>query len=159
MKNTTKIHLYTFITLLSFIFFSCNSSSVTKKTNLAETSNTLTVVATEKDQQGKTLYKKYCLTCHQANGSGVPGMFPPLGPGSWTSKSPEELISLILKGLKGEIEVNGESYKSAMPPQTKITDQELALVLTYVRSNFGNHFDSITIDRVKKVRESIEEKK
>ena len=86
-------------------------------------------------------------------------MIPPLTQGSWISKSPDELIPLILKGLKGEIEVNGESYKSAMPPQTKITDQELALVLTYVRSNFGNHFEPVTPDRVKKVKESLEEKK
>jgi mono/diheme cytochrome c family protein len=159
MKNTDKILLYSFIILMCGIFFSCNSSSITKKTSPADTSYTLTATPTGKDQPGKVLYKKYCLTCHQANGSGVPGMFPPLGSGSWISKNPDELVPLILKGLKGEIEVNGESYKSAMPPQTKITDQELALVLTYVRSNFGNHFDSVTPDKVKKVREGLEEKK
>ena len=86
-------------------------------------------------------------------------MFPPLSQGSWIGKSPDELIPLILKGLNGEIEVNGERYKNTMPPQIKITDQELALVLTYVRSNFGNHFEPVTSDRVKKVRESLEEKK
>ena len=155
MKNTTKIILFTFITLLSVILFSCNNSSVTKKTSPAETSNSMTAVSSGKDQPGKAIYKKYCLTCHQANGSGVPGMFPPLRSGSWVSKSPEELIPLILKGLKGKIEVNGESYKSAMPPQTKITDQELALVLTFVRSNFGNHFDSVTPDMVKKIRTGL----
>jgi mono/diheme cytochrome c family protein len=159
MKNTDKILLYTFIILLSSIFFSCNSSSITKKTSTADTIKTLSAVSLVKNQPGKAIFKKYCLTCHQANGSGVPGMFPPLGSGSWISKNPDELVPLILKGLKGEIEVNGESYKSAMPPQTKITDQELALVLTYVRSNFGNHFDSVTPDKVKKVREGLEEKK
>jgi mono/diheme cytochrome c family protein len=159
MKNTTRLLLYSFIIFLSGIFFSCNSSSVTKKTSTADTSNTLTAVTSVKEQPGKAIYKKYCLTCHQANGSGVPGMFPSLSQGSWIGKSPDELIPLILKGLNGEIEVNGERYKNAMPPQTKITDQELALVLTYVRSNFRNHFDSVTPDKVKKVREGLEEKK
>ena len=152
MNNTDKILLYTFIILLSVILFSCNNSSVTKKASPAETTNTLSAVPLVKDQPGKALYKKYCLTCHQANGSGVPGMFPPLSQGSWIGKSPDELIPIILKGLNGEIEVNGESYKNAMPPQTKITDEELALVLTYVRSNFGNHFEPVTPDRIKKVK-------
>jgi mono/diheme cytochrome c family protein len=155
MKNTTRMLLYPFIILLSVILFSCNNSSVTKKASPADTSHSLTVVPTGKEQPGKALYKKYCLTCHQANGSGVPGMFPPLSQGSWIGKSPDELIPLILKGLKGEIEVSGESYKNAMPPQIKITDQELAWVLTYVRSNFGNHFKPVIPDTVKKVRAGL----
>jgi len=82
-------------------------------------------------------------------------MFPPLGSGSWISKSPDELITLILKGLNGDIEVNGESNKNAIPPQTKITDQELAWILSYVRSNIGNHFGPVTQDKIKKVRAGL----
>ena len=109
----------------------------------------------ETEQPGKAVYKKYCLTCHQSNGSGVPGMYPPLSKGSWVGKNPNELIAIILKGLKGEIEVKGETYKNAMPPQTKITDRELANVLTYIRTNFGNNFTPITPDMVKKVRAGL----
>jgi mono/diheme cytochrome c family protein len=105
-----------------------------------------------KEQPGKAVYKKYCLTCHQTNGSGVPGMFPPLSNGSWVGKNPNELVAIILNGLKGEIEVKGEPYKNTMPPQTKITNQELANVLTFVRSNFGNNFTPVTPDMVKKAR-------
>ncbi|MDP3432397.1 MAG: cytochrome c [Bacteroidota bacterium] len=101
---------------------------------------------------GKAVYIKYCLTCHQADGSGVPGMHPPLGPGSWTGNDPEELIAIMMKGLSGKIEVNGEIYKSFMPSHAKLTDQEIADVLTYIRISFGNSFDPVDADLVKKVR-------
>src|SRR5665647_3491455 len=91
-----------------------------------------------KEHPGKAVYTKYCLVCHQTSGSGVPGMFPPLGKGSWVGKDPKELVLIITKGLSGKVEVNGEVYKSAMPPQTQLTDKEIADVLSYIRSDFGN---------------------
>lgn len=105
-----------------------------------------------KEHPGKAAYTKYCLVCHQANGSGVPGMFPPVGKGSWAGKDPKELVLIITKGLSGKIDVNGEVYKSAMPPQAQLTDQEIADVLTYIRSDFGNNFGAVSVDLVKKVR-------
>ena len=82
-------------------------------------------------------------------------MIPPLGPGSWAGKNPTELITLILKGLNGEIEVNDEIYKSTMPPQLKMTDQEMADVLTYVRTSFGNKFNPVTAEMVNTVRSTL----
>ena len=105
-----------------------------------------------KEHLGKAAYTKYCLVCHQANGSGVPGMFPPVGKGSWAGKDPKELVLIITKGLSGKIEVNGEVYKSAMPPQAYLTDKEIADILTYIRSDFGNNFGAVSVDLVKKVR-------
>jgi len=105
-----------------------------------------------KDHPGKAVYTKYCLVCHQASGSGVPGMFPPLGKGSWVGKDPKELVLIITKGLSGKVEVNGEVYKSAMPPQTQLTDKEIADVLSYIRSDFGNSFKPVDVELVKKVR-------
>jgi mono/diheme cytochrome c family protein len=107
---------------------------------------------TELVHPGKAVYTKYCLTCHQADGSGVPGMHPPLGPGSWTGNDPKELIAIMMKGLSGKIEVNGEIYKSFMPSHAQLTDQEIADVLTYIRISFGNSFDPVDAELVKKVR-------
>lgn len=101
---------------------------------------------------GWKVYKKYCQTCHQANGSGVPNMHPPLTPGSWVGKDPKELIAIMMKGLSGKIEVNGEEYKNYMPSHAQLTDEEIADVLSYVRSGFGNNFDPVTPEMVKKVR-------
>jgi len=105
-----------------------------------------------KEHPGKAAYTKYCLVCHQANGSGVPGMFPPVGKGSWAGRDPKELVLIITKGLSGKVEVNGAVYKSAMPPQPQLTDQEIADVLTYIRSDFGNSFKPVDVEFVKKVR-------
>lgn len=156
MNRPTNRVFYSFFILLCALILSCQNSSENKKnkpeSNITNSDNKVTADQSGNEQPGKALYKKYCLTCHQANGSGVTGIFPPLGQGSWVGKNPTELINMIVKGLSGEIEVNGETYKNSMPPQNKITDEELAEVLTYVRSNFGNHFKPIAPDRIKKAR-------
>ena len=106
----------------------------------------------EKVHPGKAVFAKYCLTCHQADGSGVPNMHPPLGPGSWVGKEPKELVAIMMKGLSGQIEVNGEVYKNYMPSHAKLTDEEIADVLSYIRSSFGNNFEPVTAELVKNVR-------
>jgi len=105
-----------------------------------------------KQISGKAVYVKYCLTCHQSNGSGVPGMHPPLGMGSWVGKDPKDLINILMEGLSGKIEVNDEVYKDNMPSQSKLTDEEMAGVLTYIRSNFGNNFKPVTPEMVRNLR-------
>lgn len=104
------------------------------------------------EHPGKAVYTKYCLVCHQADGSGVPGMHPPLTPGSWVGNDPKELIAIMMKGLSGKIEVNGETFNGFMPSQAQLTDEEIADVLSYVRSSFGNNFEPIDAKLVKKVR-------
>lgn len=101
---------------------------------------------------GKAVYDKYCLVCHQSDGSGVPGMHPPLTPGSWVGNDPKELIAMMMKGLSGKVEVNGEVYNGFMPSQAQLTDEEIAAVLTYIRSSFGNNFEPVDASLVKKVR-------
>jgi len=58
----------------------------------------------------------------------------------------------VLKGLSEKIEINGRSFQNAMPAIPNLSDQEVADVLTFVRSNFGNKADAVTVDEVKKVR-------
>jgi mono/diheme cytochrome c family protein len=129
-----------------------NVEAVSSEQLAKEISKNLPEQTTEKVHPGKAVYTQNCLTCHQADGSGVPGMHPPLGPGSWVEKDPSELIAIMMKGLSGKIEVNGEIYKNFMPSHAKLSDEEIADVLSYVRSSFGNRFDPITADMVKKYR-------
>jgi mono/diheme cytochrome c family protein len=145
--------------LFGLFLFSCQNSTNNKKVEAvsaeqlsAEISKKLPEQPIEKEHPGKSVYKKNCLTCHQSDGSGVPNMHPPLGPGSWIEKDPEELTAIMMKGLSGQIEVNGQIYKNHMPSQAKLTDEELADVLTYVRSSFRNNLGPVTADLVKKVR-------
>lgn len=147
-----------FSLLLGAIVISCQDNSGKKKVTAGseppakEVANNHPVQTAEKEYPGKAVYTNYCLDCHQANGSGVPGMYPPLGPGSWTGKDPLELVPMITKGLSGKIEVNGEIYKNEMPALEQLTDQEIADVLSYIRSDFGNSFDTVNAELVKKIR-------
>lgn len=156
MKNSpTKSIIVAFLLFpVTLVLLSGNPFDNNTKSALV-TEKTTQGVSPQKVLSGNELYAKYCLSCHQADGSGVPGMIPPLGPGSWVGRNPDELIILFLKGLKGEIEVNGERYKNIMPAQPQITDQELADVLTYVRSGFGNKYSPITSQMVAKVRKGL----
>ncbi|NJM26880.1 MAG: cytochrome c [Bacteroidia bacterium] len=105
--------------------------------------------------RGKIVYETYCLVCHQADGTGVPGMNPPLTKTKWVLGEKLPLINIVLKGMDEEIEISGDFYNNLMPPHDHLTDQEIADVLTYVRNNFGNKASTITIDEVKKARGQV----
>ena len=145
--------------LIGVLIFSCQNASENKKVTAvsskdlaAEISKSLPSAPAEKEHPGKKVYTQYCLTCHQADGSGVPNMHPPLTTGSWVGKDSKELIAIMMKGLSGKIEVNGEVYKNFMPSHAQLTDEQLADVLSYVRNSFGNKFEPVTPEMVKKVR-------
>lgn len=70
----------------------------------------------------------------------------------WVTGDKHRLIELTLNGLQGEIEVNGEKYNGAMPPHSFLSDEDLASVLTYIRSNFGNQVDAVEQIEVSRVR-------
>lgn len=104
---------------------------------------------------GKNVYLKYCLACHQTDGSGVPGMYPPLKNSDWLSKEKEVLIRQVLEGKKGIIVVNGIQFNQVMPKQDFLTNDQIARVLTYVRKEMGNQTDSVTVSEVSNIRESL----
>src|SRR5690606_38648703 len=93
---------------------------------------------------GAKLYNTYCAVCHQKDGKGASGRFPPIANTDWVAGDPNRLMAVVLNGLEGNIEVNGESYNAVMPPHNFMTDEEIASVLTIIRQNFGNNADAIT---------------
>ena len=106
-------------------------------------------------ERGKTIYTTYCLACHQADGSGVPGLNPPLIKTKWVLGDKKQLITILLKGMDEPIEVDGEEYSNVMASHAFLKDQEVADVLNYVRNNFGNKASSVTSADVKAVRATI----
>lgn len=100
------------------------------------------------------LYNKYCLTCHQQDGTGVRGMFPPLAGNEKITGSKTELINIVLFGLEGPITVNGKDYNQPMPPQAYLNDKQIADILTYIRNNWGNKASSVTPEEVLKIRKA-----
>lgn len=102
---------------------------------------------------GARVYGTVCSSCHQANGQGVAGVFPPVAESEWVTGSPEQLVKIILHGVMGEMMVGGEIYSGMMPPWGGgLSDAEIAAVSTYVRSNFGNEAGPVTTEMVANLR-------
>jgi mono/diheme cytochrome c family protein len=113
------------------------------------------VVSTEALTRGKTVYTTFCLACHQADGSGVPNLNPPLMQTEWVTGNKTTLIEMVLKGSRGKVEIDGETFHNTMPAQAHLTDQQIADVLTYIRNSFGNKSSSVSEKEVKAAREKI----
>jgi mono/diheme cytochrome c family protein len=102
--------------------------------------------------RGKQVYQDACLACHQADGGGVPAMNPSLVKTKWVLGEKAILVRIILQGMTGAQEVNGDTYRNVMAPKSDLTDQQIADVLTYVRNSFGNNATPITATEVKAIR-------
>jgi mono/diheme cytochrome c family protein len=104
---------------------------------------------------GEKVYKQYCISCHQADGGGVPNMNPPLINTTYVLGDKERLIKIVLKGLNENIEIDGETFTNPMPALSILKDQQIADVLTYVRNSFGNKASAVSASEVKAVRAKI----
>lgn len=93
-----------------------------------------------------------CIQCHQESGLGVAGTYPPLADSEYVLGDKRRLVAILLKGLNGEIIVNGNSFNSQMPAWEIREDEEIAAVLTYIRASWGNKADAISPDLVSAVR-------
>ena len=101
-----------------------------------------------------------CVACHQPNGKGLLDTFPPLAGSKRLLGDPELPIKIILKGLQGELEAGGEKFNGVMPGhELLLKDKEIADVLNYVRSAWGNQAPEITAAKVKEVRAETADRK
>jgi mono/diheme cytochrome c family protein len=133
-----------FIILVIFIF-SCMQLAAQVKPKAHKKAAALAV-------SGKSIYVKHCLTCHQADGGGVPNMNPPLIGTSYVLGDKTRLIKVVLNGFSESVDIDGESYSNVMPAHDFLKDKEIAAVLTYVRKNFTNKAGPVSAAQVKAVR-------
>ena len=101
---------------------------------------------------GKELFNGTCATCHQPNGEGMAGVFPPLAKSDYIAGDKARLPSVILHGLQGPVTVNGKEYNSIMPPMNQLTDDEVAQLSTYVLNSWGNPGGHVTKDEAAAAR-------
>ena len=99
-----------------------------------------------------------CMQCHQENGLGLPGQYPPLGGSEYVLGDKRRLAAILLNGLSGEVHVKGATFNAIMPPWATCDDEEIAGVLTYIRNSFGNKADPVSIEFVATVRKEVENK-
>lgn len=107
--------------------------------------------------KGKQAYQT-CVACHQTNGLGVPGAFPPLAGSEWVTGKEERLIRVLLHGLNGPIQVKGNTYNGAMPAFGKVpgggynwNSEKISQVLSYIRHEWGNNAEFITKEKVDEI--------
>lgn len=100
---------------------------------------------------GKRVFTQNCMACHQSDGNGIKGSFPPLAKSDFLMKDKKRSIQVILNGLNGEIAVNGEKYNGVMPAQ-RLNDNDIANVLTYIRNSWGNKGEAVKPEEVKALR-------
>lgn len=87
---------------------------------------------------GKQVFTANCVACHQAGGTGLPGVFPPLDGSEWVAGKERVVANILLHGINGELQVKGTTYKGSMPSFQQLGDEELAAVASYVRSSWSN---------------------
>ncbi len=101
---------------------------------------------------GKALYAAQCAACHQASGTGLPGVFPPLDGSEWVQGEPRVLANILLHGITGEITVKGNKYQGAMPAFPQLSDAELAGIASFIRSNWSNKAEPLQAELFAKER-------
>lgn len=102
--------------------------------------------------RGKIIYAKECITCHQADGGGVPGLNPPLAESSWATGDKARIIHIVLNGMNDRVEIDGEYYSNSIASHKHLTNKQIADVLTYVRTSFGNNASAVSAAEVEAVR-------
>lgn len=108
-----------------------------------------------KDQQiesGKRLFAIICSTCHQPDGKGIPNQFPPLAQSDFLNYNKKMVIGILIRGRQGEIVVNGMKFNNSMP-SFPLNDEDIADVLTFVYSSFGNSGKQVVSKEVASIRE------
>ncbi len=119
----------------------------------AQTNNKLVAASAAR---GKMVYLQRCMVCHQADGGGVPKLNAPLDASSTVNGSDiTKLVKYIVKGLNDRIEIDGEYYANAMPAADDLKDQQIADVLTFIRSNWSNKAGPVTLTQVKQIRSKL----
>lgn len=108
---------------------------------------------------GAKIYQNVCMACHQQNGAGVAGAFPPLAGSEWVAGDATIPARIVLHGLQGAIEVKGVTYNGVMPAfGEQLKDEEIAAVVSYVRSQWGNNAPPLGTAEVTELRSKHKEK-
>jgi len=105
---------------------------------------------------GKAAYLANCAACHQPEGTGLPGAFPPLAGSDWLKNNPrDKVLASVLKGISGEITVNGVKYNNVMPAMSHLSDVDIAAITTFVYASWGNDGDEVDSDDVAGARKAL----
>ncbi len=128
-----------------------------KKTSVAGPGGSQQAAELSPADRGKKIFMANCATCHQANGQGVAGQYPPLAGSEYVINGTRRPAMIVLKGLEGPLTVKGSHFGTAvMQPWDKtLTDAKIADVLTYIRSDWGNTASPVTAEQIAGLRKEL----
>jgi len=143
----TKLGMFgVLIAASSIVMQACGGSSETKK----EAKTEATTASANPFAAGEKIYMAKCIVCHQANGEGIPGAFPPLKNSDYLFADKVRAVAQALNGSNHEIVVNGAKFNAPMPQQVG-TKEEAVAVINYVLNTWGNQGGTVTLEDVKDV--------
>jgi mono/diheme cytochrome c family protein/glucose/arabinose dehydrogenase len=114
------------------------------------------VLTTEQQAQyehGKVVFGQICGACHQPSGLGQEGLAPPLVDSEWVVGPDRRLARIVLQGLNGAVNVDGATYRLEMPQLSKLPDEDIAAVLTFIRHEWEHNATPVKVETVKEIRE------
>lgn len=137
----------------AFAFAACSkgagNASESSSAQTTSAAATMAAATTAAAGNGANVYQTNCSSCHQADGKGLAGSFPPLAGNPRVTGDPKAAIHIVKYGLTGKISVAGHTFDGTMPPWgTQLSNADIAAALTYVRSSWGNKASAITAAQV-----------
>jgi mono/diheme cytochrome c family protein len=119
---------------------------------------TFTAPVEQTTVDGVSVFNDTCIACHQEDGKGKPGEFPPLAGNHDLFLATDFPAYVVLNGIEGPLKVNGKSFDNIMPAFDFLSDEEIAAVIGYVRSSWGNDtirpsgVETVTAGQVQEIR-------
>ena len=137
-----KLHFLLIMTL----FISCGPGSGSKtyeKLNAADQTKFVKYLF-----QCKATYNSSCINCHQKDGAGLKKLIPPLAGSDYLKNNQKQIACLIKYGAKEPITVNNVTYEPTMPAHPRLTNLEIAEVITFINNRFGNELGFVEAKQV-----------
>lgn len=127
-------------------------SELGDRRTLSDLSGQVATVASNSMANGPQLFATHCVACHQANGQGLAGVFPPLAGSEWVTGDERVLALILVFGIHGPIEVAGQAFKGQMPAFAHLSDAELSAVGSHIRTSWSNQASALELDTVAQAR-------
>jgi len=157
--NASRISLLLAVPLLGLSAGACSQDAAGQSAGAKDTAvHTAEVAAASKEElmaRGQAVFNANCAACHQPNGQGLAGAFPPLAGSDFLKGDRKKVMSVALFGLTGPVKVNDVEYNGVMPSQGHLPDSDLAAVLTYVFNAWGNEGAAVSVAEVAALRSEL----
>ena len=156
MKNS-KLNLVSMLAAMALLLSACGQEGEPTASDDTVVHDAEVAAASTADlvAKGEAIYLANCAACHQPNGEGLKGAFPPLANSDYLAGDRKAVLSAAMFGLSGPITVNGVDYNGVMPSLGHLPDEDLAAALTYVFSAWGNDFAAVSVEEVAALRAEL----